>query len=111
MIAVDRLKVPRAGAPIDSLPALLAEIEAEPICGVLVAIRAEAPPPRASALPRHFPAWRPRYASPGWLTHEAFRDAAEGLVARGWCRTRVPPWYWLYEPPGPSCAAARPGSP
>ncbi len=97
-IGINRLAVPREGVQIRSLPALLARIERDSICGVLVANRDEAPPPRRSALPRHFPAWHPRFASPAWLTHDDFRAAAEGLLERGWCKTRVPPWYDLYEP-------------
>lgn len=95
-VGSDRLRLPGPG--IRSLPALLAQIRAHPTCGVLVAIRGEAPPPRRSALPAHFPLMHPRYASPGWLTRDEFRSAAEGLVKLGWCRTRVPPWYDYYEP-------------
>jgi len=98
MIGVNRLRPPRLAAR--ATPQALREAAREqPFCGVLVSIRDEAPPVRNSIVADLYPSWDARFASPRFLTTDGFRDAAEGLVAYGWRRTPVPPFYLLYEPP------------
>ncbi|MBW2270702.1 MAG: hypothetical protein JRH16_19225 [Deltaproteobacteria bacterium] len=97
---VDSRRAPRSHTATMREPRELVELLREaPTCGVLVGIDAEmpdTPPSPISALSRH---WDHRLAVPRNHTGDGFRHAAEALRAAGWTRTRVPPWYWFYEPP------------
>ena len=94
-----RVKPPNHSRTIQRRAELVALIRQKPTCGVLVGIEDELPAVVASPISELSRHWDHRLATPRLTTGDGFRRAAEGLRALGWTRTRVPPFYWYYEPP------------
>ena len=110
MIAIDRLRPPRETSTVRTRAALLELVRDQPLCGILVGIRGQLPPVPPAGISGFSRTWDHRFAVPSWLTSDGFRSAAESLTELGWSRTRVPPWYLLYEPPPAVESTPRAGS-
>lgn len=69
------------------------------VCAFLIGIRkdiAPSPPSKVATLSGH---WHPRFADIRARISPGFEAVGQELLTRGWNRTFVPPFYYLYEPP------------
>lgn len=75
-------------------------IKADPTCGILVTIATlpQASPSLMADLSNH---WDARLGDLGWYYSDGFRGATKKLIAKGWVRTFVPPFYEYYQNPEP----------
>lgn len=68
-------------------------------CGILVGQKEQIPavaPSEIGELSQH---WYSNIADLHWSISDGFQRAAEVLVEKGWTKTKVPPFYYLFEPP------------
>jgi hypothetical protein len=96
-IWIDRIRPRRPGKKFKTL-ADFTRKRSRALCGILVADINLVPDPQPSWVSEQSKHWDARLIKPTWYYGQDFLEMVAQLPSLGWTKTKVPPYYWLYEP-------------